>query len=216
MAQDVRKRTRKRPDPELGASVANDSECHGGKVDEHGSTMAAPGAPADTDLSDTPDTLRLRGVLTMLAEGRTQKEIAEHYAKDPRTIRRWVKEARRRKLALSERLTPQEALADYLYGFAAQKADLLRMKEAAAEAKNFGLALRCIRELSRHEATRMAVLVKIGLFERYAFAPASADGPNEQSAQVLLDAAQNFATGNFEVAEDSTESQVEEDDEALY
>ena len=125
-------------------------------------------APFET--IEDPDTLRLRQILTMRMEGRTQKEIADHFGKDTRTIRRWMEEAKQLKLKLFERLTPEEALADYLYSFGSQKLDLLRLKTIAEAARDYRLLLRCLKELTRLEATRMAVLEKLGLFTRITFA----------------------------------------------
>ena len=212
-------RTRKRISPslELGALVAKNSEIIDGQTSTDSRAPGTTGAPTANHVIDDPDTTKLRCILTMLAEGRTQLEIAEHFGKDPRTVRRWTKEAKRRKLAMSERLTPEEALTDFLCSFAAQRADLLRIKKSAEADENFGLALRCIRELSRHEATRMAVLEKLGLFDGLALGQSISDGPGTRKAQVLVDAAENVLTGKFEMDGCGGEDQEDEDDdEPIY
>ncbi len=163
------------------------------------------------DAPDDLDTARLRQVLNMLLEGRTQKEIAAHFDKNVRTIRRWIIEAKRRKLALTEGLTPQQALADFLYCCAAQMADLLRMKSAAEAQGDFGVAVRCSRELLRHEATRMAVLERLGLFNDLAIGQSISDG--SRNANVLVEAAENVLTGKFEIDGCGGEDQGDQDDD---
>lgn len=122
----------------------------------------------DEDLDGSPEVVRLRAVLAMCAEGRTQLEISEHFDRDVRTIRRWLKKAKELKLALSERLTPQEALADFLYGVTQQKAVLLRVQREAVKDNNGKLVLQAAREILRLEATYMALLERIGLFDHFA------------------------------------------------
>ena len=137
----VRTRTRKRL---AGATDASDT--NRAVVPDADSADIADDdldAAVVADAPDDLDTARLRQVLNMLLEGRTQKEIAANFGKNVRTIRRWIIEAKRRKLALTEGLTPQQALADFLYCCAAQMADLLRMKSAAEAQGDFGVAVRC-------------------------------------------------------------------------
>ncbi len=122
----------------------------------------------DENSDGSPEVVRLRAVLAMCAEGRTQLEISEHFDRNVRTIRRWLKKAKELKLALSERLTPQEALADFLYGVTQQKAVLLRVQREAAKDNNGKLVLQAAREILRLEATYMALLERIGLFDHFA------------------------------------------------
>ncbi len=157
MDRPIRPRTRQTP---IKTPLpANDSEPIHIPADAESSALGPNMDSAAFETIEDPDTLRLRQVLTMRTEGRTQKEIAEHFGKDTRTIRRWIAEAKQLKLKLFEYLTPEEALADYLYSFAAQKLDLLRLKKTAEEAGDHRLVLRCLKELTRFEATRMAVLM---------------------------------------------------------
>ena len=172
----------------------------------------APGPNMDSAAVETiedPDTLRLRQVLAMRTEGRTQKEIAEHFGKDTRTIRRWMIEAKQLKLKLFEYLTPEEALADYLYSFGAQKLDLLRLKKTAQEAGDHRLVLRCLKELTRLEVTRMAVLEKLGLFTRITFAQSIPD-PAAAGTQALIEGIDRFLLAGAEAIADG-EDPVEND-----
>ncbi len=207
MVHPIRKRTRH--SPTATPLPANDSEPICIPADAE---SCAPGPNMDTvvyEAIDDPDTLRLRQVLTMRMEGRTQKEIAEHFGKDTRTIRRWIREAKQLKLKLFEYLTPEEALADYLYSFGAQKLDLLRLKKTAEEARDYRLLLRCLKELTRLEATRMAVLEKLGLFTRITFAQSPPD-PDAAGTQMLIDGIDRVLAAGAEVIADF-EDPVEND-----
>lgn len=169
------------------------------------------------DSSEDPDIIKLRTVLLMRAQGKTQPEIAAHFGKDVRTIRRWEAKARRLKLALAQDLNPREALADFIYSLAEMKADLMYMKESAKEAEDPKLYLRCIKELVRLEATRMAVLERIGLFDGYAFARAEPDDPSVRGARLVSSAARDVIDGDFERVEPANdESGTEDDKETLF
>ena len=172
--------------------------------------------------NDDPDIARLRTVLVMLAEGRTQKEIADHFHKDPRTIRRWFKTARSLKLALSDRLTPKEALANFLFSIAEQRANLFRMKREAMQSGDNRQVLRCIKELLRLEAMQMAALQRIGLFEH--FVPDSSyvkvESPSERYYRevdnMLFPPPSNSADGAESAEPDTDSSEDEDDEETLY
>ena len=166
------------------------------------------------DAPDDLDTARLRQVLNMLLEGRTRKEIAANFGKNVRTVRRWIIEAKRRKLALTEGLTPQQALADFLYCCAAQRADLLRMKSAAEVQGDFGVAVRCSRELLRHEATRMAVLEKLGLFDGLTLGQVIPNG--ERPVSVLIEAVDRISAGGFENGRGGENQGGDDDDEPIF
>ncbi len=169
------------------------------------------------DSSEDPDIIKLRMVLLMRAQGKTQPEIAAHFGKDVRTIRRWDAKARRLKLALAQDLNPREALADFIYSLAEMKADLMYMKESAKEAEDSRLYLRYIKELVRLEATRMAVLERIGLFDGYAFARAEPDDPSVRGARLVSSAARDVIDGDFERVEPANdESRTEDDKETLF
>ena len=85
-------------------SLANDSELIHIPADAESCALGPNMDSAAFETIEDPDTLRLRQVLTMRTEGRTQKEIAEHFGKDTRTIRRWMVEAKSLKLKLSLQL----------------------------------------------------------------------------------------------------------------
>ncbi len=182
---------------------------------------ATPGNDSDSCITDAgdsdPDITKLRTLLLMRAQGKTQPEIAAHFGKDVRTIRRWEAKARRLKLALAQDLNPREALADFIYSLAEMKADLMYMKESAKEAEDPRLYLRCIKELVRLEATRMAVLERIGLFDGYAFARAEPDDPSVCGARLVSSAARDVIDGDFERIEPANdEPRTEDDKETLF
>ncbi len=172
------------------------------------------GATIETDGPEDPDTARLRKVLNMLLEGRTQKEIAAHFGKSVRTIRRWIREATRRKLALTQGLAPEQALADFLYCCTAQSADLRRMKSAAEAKGDLAVAIRCNREILRHETTRMAVLEKLGLFNGLTLGQVIPDG--ERPVSVLIEAADRISAGGVENGRGGEDQGGDDDDEPIF
>ena len=69
-----------------------------------------------------------------------------------------MEEAKQLKLKLFEYLTPEEALADYLYSFGTQKLDLLQLKKRAEAAGDHRLVLSCLKDLV--PATRIEPALK--------------------------------------------------------
>jgi DNA-binding NarL/FixJ family response regulator len=63
-----------------------------------------------------PNVARLIQVLLMVAQGKTQAQIAAYFDKDVRTIRRWLKRAREMGLAVSSTTTPQRTIPTSFYG----------------------------------------------------------------------------------------------------
>ncbi len=208
----VRPRTRKRL---AGATDASDTS-RAVIPDANSADIAADDLDAAVvaDAPDDLDTARLRQVLNMLLEGRTQKEIAAHFGKNVRTIRRWIREATRRKLALTQGLAPEQALADFLYCCTAQSVDLRRMKSAAEAQGDLAVAVRCSREILRHEATRMAVLEKLGLFNGLALGQAMPDG--ERPVSVLIEAADRISAGGVENGRGGEDQGGDDDDEPIF
>ncbi len=164
-----------------------------------------------SDSCEDPDIIKLRTVLLMRAQGKTQPEIAAHFGKDVRTIRRWEAKARCLKLGLVERLNPKEALADLLYTFAAQKADLLQLKMSAEESEDTKLYVRCVKELLRLECARMLVLERIGLFVGFAFPRDEPEDPGAQGANLLVNAARNMFSGDYELNPPANDAQESDD-----
>ena len=215
MTRPVRKRTRQTAVapalPANNAELTNNSELISVPADAESCPLGPNGESAAFEVLEDPDTLRLRQVLTMRMEGRTQKEIAEHFGKDTRTIRRWMSEAKQRKLKLSEHLAPDEALADFLYSFASQKIDLLCLKKTAEEAGDHRLVLRCLKELIRLDVTRMAVLEKLGLFTHMIFARSISDLRGDSGCKNFLKTLDDAIFGVVE-KEIIDESQVDDDE----
>ncbi len=131
-----------------------------------------------------------------------------------RTIRRWIREATRRKLSFIQCLAPDQALADFLYCCTAQSADLRRMKRAAEAQGDLAVAIRCNREILRHEATRMAVFEKLGLFNGLALGQAIPDG--ERPVSVLVKAAERVLTGVVEDGHGGEDQGGDDADEPIF
>ncbi len=210
----IRKRHRKTTAPER---EVQDAPAGANTKGRPGDATPGKGSDSCVAVDEDPDIIKLRTVLLMRAQGKTQPEIAAHFGKDVRTIRRWEAKARRLKLALAQDLNPREALADFIYSLAEMKADLMYMKESAKEAEDPKLYLRCIKELVRLEAARMAVLERIGLFDGYAFARAEPDDPSVRGARLVSSAARDVIDGDFERVEPANdESGTEDDKETLF
>ena len=87
-------RPRTRQTPTKTPSLANDSELISNPVDAESYPTGPNVDSAAFEVIEDSDTLRLRHVLAMRMEGQTQKEIAAHFGRDERTIRRWIHEAK--------------------------------------------------------------------------------------------------------------------------
>lgn len=152
-----------------------------------GSTEFEPG-PVDD--SDTP---RLRAVQIMVLEGKTQDEIAEYFNRAPRTIRRWLAEARRRRIVTLKGLTPHDLLSTTFLRYQQIEAELHRVRRAAMDAGDRRSALESIRQLRHTERDKYIVLEKAGFFENFQFLQPSAEvSPNEVAAHRLVQMAQEF------------------------
>ncbi len=204
----VRKRHRKATAPEREVQDAPVGAITKGRPGD-----ATPGKGSDSCVAvgEDPDIIKLRTVLLMRAQGKTQPEIAAHFGKDARTIRRWEAKARCLKLGLVERLNPKEALAESLYTFAAEKADLLQLKMSAKESEDTKLYLRSVKELLRLECARMLVLERIGLFVGFAFPRDEPEDPGAQGANLLVNAARNMFSGDYELNLPANDAQEGDD-----
>jgi transcriptional regulator with XRE-family HTH domain len=160
--------------------------------------------------------VKLRKVMALRAEGWTQKQIAKEFGKDIRTIRRWEQEARRQKLVVLENLTPEEVLADFLFGNAELSWNLRRQLKAAQDAGDILLVLKCVRELTHLSNARIAILDRIGLFDRFAFPGLRSGAPGQEGVTRLHQAVRNAETGTYEVDQENSGAEERDGQESLY
>lgn len=204
------------PKPDCSSSGASDS---GSKTEPRRRRQHSPSTRADSDgkargaNESDPDTVKLRKLLALRADGWTQKQIAQEFGKDPKTIRRWERQAKRQKLIVLESLTPEEVLADFLFGNAELTWNLRRQLKAAQDAGNTLLVLRCIRELTHLSTARVAVLDRIGLFDRFAFPGLKFEEPGTAR---LHQAVRNVETGSYEVDVEDPDQGKKDGQEPLY
>ena len=137
-----------------------------------------------------PNLFRLRMVLWMVAQGRSQKEIAAYFQCCERTVRRWITQAKNQGLVLSSDLVPDDVVAEIVQHFLERKADLLDLKREAEASGNFAARVLCIRELLRAEVAYVASLDKIGFFDGYRYVPKGRTDPEVQGAERLNRAAE--------------------------
>ncbi len=98
-----------------------------------------------------------------------------------------------------------------LYTFAAQKADLLQLKMSAEESEDTKLYVRCVKEILRLECARMLVLERIGLFVGFAFPRDEPEDPGAQGANLLVNAARNMFSGDYELNPPANDAQESDD-----
>ena len=183
----IRKRTRAAPpgpqaqEPAVRALGQDDNE--------------GPHAPEIVDPDSGLNLARLKLVLSLVAQGKKHKEIAAHIGRDPRTVRRMLKQAKELGLAVSEHLVPEDAVAQVMQDFAGLRADLIDMKREAEAGGNFKHRLWCARELLRLEVGYVATLDRIGFFDGYRVRPTDLPDPGADGARRLIEAARSLVSG---------------------
>ena len=92
--------------------------------------------PAHTSQEDAqnPEAAMLRAARSMVAENRSQKEIADHFGCDVRTVRRWIKKGREQQLAVYQEFSPEEEIAATLFDLGELRAQVASIGRAAMEA----------------------------------------------------------------------------------
>ena len=144
----------------------------------------------------SPSEAKLRLVLFMMLQGRTQKEIAAHFKVDPRTIRNWQKKLRGVTLGIVENLDPGRELERILVCLAASEAQLRKTSEEAQARSDFATVIRCAKELARLAIQRLALLQKLGVFDRFNVPSSGGDEPGQHQADVLSEMIESF-TASF-------------------
>lgn len=142
---------------------------------------ADPDAAAEADARDEDArTAKLRLVLMMAAEHRSQREIAARFGVTVRTVHNWLKEARERGLVGVRRSTADAFLAETEATHATMKAKLLRRMEVADARGDDRTWLACLKQLRGLEIDRYTVREKLGFFDSRRLAPAQ---PADEGAE---------------------------------
>ena len=144
-------------------------------------------APVPVLVAQDPNAVRLLLVLRMLAQGKAQRQIAAHFEKDVRTIRRWIGRAKELGLAVSETMTPQAVADDVINRFAELRADVLDLKKHAEAQADIKLVLRCIAELRNLTLAEVAALERIGFFDNFTFPAPFSPNPRAALAQRVIE-----------------------------
>lgn len=160
---------------------------------------------------------RLRTVLNLLAEGRSQSEIAEHFNRSTRTIRRWIADAKRHRIQTMKDMTPEDLVSATLFRYFQIAADLQAMKREALEEGDRRSAIECLRQIRQTERDKYLVLEKVGLFENFSFLqPREDPAPGEREKHRLDEMLETILEGrefDFEAQDNRNE---EESTERLF
>jgi hypothetical protein len=145
-----------------------------------------------------PNVARLIQVLLMVAQDKTQAQIAAYFDKDVRTIRRWLKRAREMGLAVSSTTTPQDMVDEINNYFLELKAGVLDFMMQAKAENNTNKFLRCVGELRNLELARIAALARIGRFDNFTFLSPHLPNSRAALAQEISAEAQRAVTARTE------------------
>lgn len=128
-------------------------------------STAAP-EPAGTIPEDdsNPSTARLRTVLEMIAAGKTQAEIGQHFGRSPRTIRDWYAKAKAQQVATFRQATVEDIAADIETKFARSYARWASILERAQEAGDLKLEIMAQARMDQSHVHRVQALARMGLF----------------------------------------------------
>ena len=143
-------------------------------------------APIPANVAADPNAVRLLLVLRMIAQGKSQREIAAHFEKDVRTIRRWIGRAKGLGIVVSNHVTPQAVVDEVMNRFAELRADVLDLKKQAEVHNDAKLTLRCVAELRILALAEVAGLGRIGFFDNFTFPPPSLPNPRAALAQQVF------------------------------
>ena len=207
MSGHIRKRSR--PASTAGQEPVNEAKPVGDRAGE---------APAHIEQSDTgdaagcsPTEIKLKLVLLMMIEGRSQKEIAKHFKVDPRTIRNWQKKLKRLKLGIVENLNPTREIERILVRLTSFEARLREIREDVLARSEFGTVIRCEKELMRLAIQRIGLLKKFGVFDQFRLPLTSTDDPGKQQADLLVEMLESLHSSITEGASDKPSTDEEDD-----
>ena len=132
------------------------------------------------------DDAKLYLCLAMQLQGRTQKEIAEHFHVTDRTIRNWFDKLKGRKIAISKDLDPHNEISLALLRFAAREAELLQWKRDAEADCDRKAMERFAKELRRLEKDHFDFLRRLGLFTDLRFKGRPEEDSSARQAHLLM------------------------------
>ena len=141
--------------------------------------------------TENPEAAKLRTVLSMVAENRSQEEIANHFGCDVRTVRRWIKKGRVQQLAVYHEFDPEEEIAATLFHLGELRAEAASIGRAAIESGDLKLALRTVEQMRRILESRISILAKLGHFDAYQFEAESTKRDREGTRSLIIDAARD-------------------------
>jgi predicted transcriptional regulator len=101
----------------------------------------------------------------MWLERKTQAEIGRHFNRTERTIRHWIKEAKRRNLVTLKTTGPEDMLAQTFFEFAQYRADLLSAKSQAKEAGDMVAVAGYINQLRKLAFDKFRIAEKAGYID---------------------------------------------------
>jgi hypothetical protein len=122
---------------------------------------------ADREAFD-PTEEKLRRVLLAEAMNMPQSQIAAELSCSERTVRRYLVEAKRRKLAIVKGTTAADMLANALFHAGHVRAELLRTYYEARNSGDRPSVLRALSELRQHSRDEIALLERAGALEALA------------------------------------------------
>ena len=161
------------------------------KIRKRTRKKAVPSSRESRDKTQNPEAAKLRMVLSMVAENRSQQEIAEHFGCDVRTVRRWMEKGREQQLAVYEEFNPEEEIAATLFDLGELRAEAASVGRAAMEAGDSKLVLRTLEQRRRIIESRVAILAKLGHFDGYRFEPGATPNGRGAAHSPVIDAARD-------------------------
>jgi transposase-like protein len=165
----------------------------------------------------SPEDARLRRTLVLTMQGKSQGEIAREFRVNERTIRRWIAEARRRRLVAFKTTGPEELLAQTHFLHETLTAVLLKRLERAERRGDDRVLTDCARELRGTERDRYAILELVGAFDAWRLnrpAPPE-ESPAAQGARAMIEAMlEVFAPKGRPVTLDALSARERTDDDA--
>jgi DNA-binding CsgD family transcriptional regulator len=183
--------------------------------------MSEADAAAEAEArDDDAHTARLREVLRMAAEHRSQRDIASRFGVCVRTVRNWIAEAHKRRLGTFRQTTAEHILAEHARQHGTVKAGLLRRMNAAEVRGDDRLWLGCVKLLQAGQRDFFDTLERVGVFDSYRVpAPGAHDPDHETPQQVqqsLRGIVEHLLTGKPLEDDASTPDDTDADDAPIY
>lgn len=150
-----------------GPDVLNDLDAFSQALDR----MERPAEGVDLVPDDAHEhAARIRRALVLAMAGKTQQEIGTALGAAPRTVRRWLAEARERRLVAFHGPTPEQVVARATFVQDQLEAVLLDRLEQVRGGDDTAALVRCVRELRGLQRDRAWLLKATGYFRQVQFA----------------------------------------------